>query len=222
MLIPLSFPFTRSSPLYQGIPLPVIKPHQPRSYGTSPRSSIISVHSHSGTHIDLPPHFCDNEAGKVSLSPEDLIFSPAQCIEISIDPASSITPDHLSPHLTAIRNTEALFIRTGCASARSSDPEGYVSSHPWVDPCLPSWLRTEIPGIRLFGIDTISISSPPHREEGRACHREFLCSPCPILLLEDADLTDDHILGAPWKLYLFPFLSEGIDGLPVVAIAELG
>ncbi|MDD1671258.1 MAG: cyclase family protein [Methanomicrobiales archaeon] len=222
MLIPLSYPLTRSSPLYPGTPPPVVKPHRPRSSGAPPRSSIITVHSHSGTHIDLPLHFCDNKAVKASLSHEDLIFSPARCIELPMDPASAITPQHLSPHLSAIRTTEALFIRTGSFLARSSDPKRYASSHPWVDPSLPSWLRTEVPGLRLFGIDTISIASPPHREEGRACHRGFLCGPHPILILEDVNLTDDRILVASWKLVLFPLLSEEIDGLPVVAIAELG
>jgi kynurenine formamidase len=82
-------------------------------------------------------------------------------------------------------------------------------------------LRRESTGLRLFGIDTISVAIPTHRDEGRSCHREFLCRSPPILLLEDADLSDNRILGAPWKLHLLPFFSEGIDGLPVAAIAEL-
>jgi len=222
MLIPLSFPLSRSSPLYPGIPSPAIMPHNPSAFANIPRTSIISVHSHSGTHIDLPPHFCTNEAGEAPYSLPELTFSPARCIEIPMDTPLAITPDHLIPHLPVIRGTEVLFIRTGSASVRSTDPQGYASVHSWVDPTIPPWLRTECPGLRLFGIDAISIASPSHREEGRACHREFLCGTPPILLLEDVDLSDDRILGIPWKLHLFPLLSEGIDGLPVVVIAELG
>lgn len=223
MLIRLSFPLTLKSPLYPGTPPPVVNPHPPRSSGGDPpRSSIISVHSHSGTHIDLPPHSCTGDAGEIHLSLRDLSFFPARCIDVPVDAGSAITVAHLVPHLPLIRKSRALFIRTGSALSRSGDPEGYSSLHPWVDPAVPSWLRTGSPGLRLFGIDAISIASPAHREEGRACHRGFLCGSPPILLLEDADLSDDRILGIPWTLHLLPFLSEGIDGLPVAAVAELG
>ena len=113
-------------------------------------------------------------------------------------------------------------VRTGSGAGRSTDPGEYASSHPRVDPSVPAWLRRECPDLRLFGIDTISIGISSHREEGRSCHRSFLCDSPPILVLEDADLGDARILGGPFRLSLFPLLSEGIDGLPVVAIADLG
>jgi arylformamidase len=221
MLIPLSFPLTRASPLYPGIPVPDISPHTPRSSTPSSRTSIISVHSHSGTHIDLPPHFCGADTGTGSLSPAALTFVPARCIQIPLGSSSAVSPGHLEPHLPAIRTAEALFIRTGSAFVRSSDPQHYASSHVRVNPSVPSWLRTRCPGLKVFGIDTISIAVPSHREEGRACHRGFLCDSPPILLLEDVDLTDDRLLNISWTLHLYPLISEWIDGLPVVAIAEL-
>jgi arylformamidase len=221
MLIPLSFPLTRTSPLYPGTPAPVIEPLPSRSPGISSRASILSVHSHSGTHIDLPPHFCGNDAGRFPLTPPALTFSPARCVRVAADPSSAISPGHLKPHLPEIQNTEALLIRTGTGFLRSTDPGRYASSHPRVDPSVPSWLRAECPGLKLFGIDIISITDPSHREEGRACHRRFLCDYPPILLLEDADLTDDRLLNHSFTLELHPFMAEWIDGLPVVALAEI-
>ncbi|HMA05464.1 MAG TPA: cyclase family protein [Methanomicrobiales archaeon] len=222
MLIPLSYPLTLNSPLYPGTPVPAVRPYNPPGSGTHPRSSIISVHSHSGTHIDLPPHFCPEGIGNDPLSPPGLTFFPARCIGIPLDPASTITPGLLIPHLPSIRDAAAILVRTGSGAGRSTDPEGYASSHPRVDPSVPAWLRAESPGLRLFGIDAISIADPSHRDEGRACHREFLCGSPPILILEDADLEDDRILDDPWTLHLFPLLAEWIDGLPVVAIADTG
>jgi arylformamidase len=221
MLIRLSYPLTRQSPLYPGTPPPSLRPH-PGSPGSPARSSIISVHSHSGTHLDLPPHFCPGETGNAPLPAPGLTFFPARCTGIPLDAGSSLTPGHLAPHLPLIRDAAALLVRTGAGASRSSDPEGYASSHPTVDPAVPGWLRRECPGLRLFGLDAISIASPARREEGRACHRGFLCGSPPILLLEDADLSDDRILRLPFTLHLIPFIAEEIDGVPVAAIAELG
>jgi arylformamidase len=221
MLIRLSYPLTRQSPLYPGTPPPSLRPH-PGSPGSPARSSLISVHSHSGTHLDLPPHFCPGEEAVAPLPAPDLTFFPARCIGIPLDASSVLTTGHLAPHLPLIRDAVALLVRTGAGAARSSDPAGYASTHPTVDPAFPAWLRKECPGVRIFGLDAISIASPARREEGRACHREFLCGSPPVLLLEDADLSDDRILGGPFTLHLLPFIAEGIDGLPVAAIAELG
>ena len=221
MLIPLSFPLTRTSPLYPGTPAPAIEPVPPRSPSGSSRTSILALHSHSGTHIDLPPHVCNGDGGDLPLTPRALAFFPARCISLDVDSSSAVTPGHLKPNLPLIRDAQALLIRTGSALLRSTDPGRYASSHPRVDPSVPAWLRAECPGLRLFGIDAISIADPSHREEGRACHRGFLCDAPPILLLEDADLSDSRLLDRPFTLRLHPFLAEWIDGIPVVALAEI-
>jgi kynurenine formamidase len=114
-----------------------------------------------------------------------------------------------------LHDIQALLIRTGAGSAGESAP-----AYPWLDPSVPTFLRKECPSLRLLGIDTLSISSPLQREEGRACHRAFLCGSSPILLLEDLDLTPAHIVGRAWRLRIFPWIRAQLDGVPVMAFLE--
>jgi kynurenine formamidase len=119
-----------------------------------------------------------------------------------------------------LHGVQALLIRTGEGSTRARDPARYAAVHPWTDPSVPAFLRKECPGLRLFGIDTISVSSSAHREEGRACHRAFLCETPPILLLEDLDLTSAILPGRPWRLRIIPWIQAPLDGVPVTAFLE--
>ena len=77
------------------------------------------------------------------------------------------------------------------------------------------------PQLRVFGLDTISIATPLHREEGRAAHREFLCGPNPILLLEDLDLSSEDLLNEAFTLRLYPIVYDILDGAPVIAVADI-
>jgi hypothetical protein len=58
-----------------------------------------------------------------------------------------------------------------------------------------------------------------HRDEGRSCHRAFLCGSPPLLLLEDLDLSDPRLAGRDLSLWVYPWLREPLDGVPVVALA---
>lgn len=77
------------------------------------------------------------------------------------------------------------------------------------------------PQLRVFGLDTISIATPLHREEGRAAHRAFLCGPNPILLLEDLDLSSEDLLDGAFRLRLYPIVYDDLDGVPVIAVADI-
>lgn len=220
MIILLSHPLNQSAPLYPGTPPVAITRTRSMSAGHSANTSMIACSSHAGTHIDLPRHFCQ-QGGSVSelLAPET-VFAPTRCIVLPIDGNLPITPDLIRPNINGIRDAAALLIRTGYFQVRATAPGIYASDHPWVHPDLPAFLREECPHLRIFGIDTISISIPSHREEGRTAHRNFLCGSPPILLLEDLNLSSDELLNGSFTLRLYPFIYDDLDGVPVVALAE--
>jgi arylformamidase len=222
MLIPISYPLNRDSPLYPGTEPVTITRVKSIARGDDEEKSVISFSSHAGTHIDLPGHFCKGR-GRVSdlLAPES-VFEPALCIEVPKEGDEPLRIADLLPHLADIRDAKALFIRTGNAGLRGINPDVYAAAHPWVHHEVPGFLRMENPDLRLFGIDTISIGTPSHPDEGIECHRRFLCESPHIFLLEDVDLSYGRLLENPWILRVYPMLFDDLDGVPVIALAEVG
>jgi arylformamidase len=220
MLIPISYPLNRGTPLYPGTEPLAITPVKSLARGDAEETSRIAFSSHAGTHIDLPRHSCPDGGPVSALLAPEAIFEPAWCIEVPKVGEEPIRIHDLLPHLDAVRNARALFVKTGSAQTRDADPDVYVRAHPWVHPEVPGFLRMQNPALRLFGIDTISIATPSYPEEGREAHRAFLCNHPHIFLLEDVDLSYGRLLGEPWTLRLYPVVFDDLDGVPVVALAE--
>ena len=222
MLIPISYPLNRGTPLYPGTEPLAITPTRSFKGGDAEEKSLISFSSHAGTHIDLPRHSCpDGSSVSAFLAPE-AVFEPARCIEVPKAGEEPVRIHDLLPHLDTVRNARALFVKTSSAQTRETDPDVYVRAHPWVHPEVPGFLRMQNPALRLFGIDTISITTPSYPGEGREAHRAFLCNHPHIFLLEDVDLSYGRLLGEPWILRLYPVVFDNLDGVPVVALAEFG
>lgn len=220
MIVPISYPVTRRSPLYPNTPPYAISPIRSMDRGDSANTSSITLSSHTGTHIDAPSHFCKQGAAITAYLTADTIFFPVHCIDVQKSESSEISVNDLEERIDQVPEAEALLIRTGWHAIRSENPEQYSNDHPWVSPEVPRLLRKRCPQLRLFGIDQISVSSVHHRHEGHECHREFLCGEKPVLLLEDLDLSDSRISGR-FRLHVFPFVIESIDGVPVIALAEI-
>jgi arylformamidase len=219
LIIPISYPLTLKTPLYPDTPSPVIRPLRSMEKGDSANTSAITFSTHSGTHIDAPFHFCHGGKTIAGCLASDSTFFPAYCIDVSKPESEEITGTDLEPAIAPVRDAEALLIRTGGEAVRSQDPGRYSHDHPWISPAVPRFLREKCPGLRLFGIDQISVSSVLHREEGHTCHREFLCGERPILILEDLNLSDARINGA-FRIHLYPFMIDDTDGIPVTVIVE--
>lgn len=220
MIIPLSYPLTAKSPLYPNTSPPVIHPLRSMERGDSANTSTITFSTHSGTHLDAPSHFCKQGKTIADCLTGNTTFFPAYCINIPKPISEEITIRDLEHSISHILNAEALLIRTGWHTLRSENPEQYSTDHPWVSPEVPAFLREQCPGLRLFGLDQISVSSVFHKEAGHACHWKFLCGKKPILILEDINLSDSRIKN-PFRINIYPCFIDAIDGVPVTVIAEI-
>lgn len=221
MLKLISYPISSQSPLYPGTP--PISCHEVKSIakGDSANTTLISLSSHTGTHIDVPWHFCHGGKTVRDILGERLELFPVYCIDVATKPKNSIGISDIQPLIGQITDANGLFIRTGMHQFRAIDSNRYCSGHPWIHPELPAFLRTAFPSIRLFGTDTISISNPQYHDEGRECHRAFLCGEKPIMLAEDLDLSDSFLSSAPLTVTIYPWIIDSLDGVPVHAFAEL-
>jgi kynurenine formamidase len=220
MLIRISHPLETRSPLYPGTPPPTIIPFHSFEKDHASSTSLVRFHTHSGTHIDAPLHFCPGGKGVADLLGAGKTYSPAEVLRLAKTEDQCITPEEIEPHVPSLEGAHALLLITGEGARRWWDPAGYSESHPWIHPKVPELLRRHLPGLQIFGTDTISISSPAHREEGRACHRAFLCGTPPVLVLEDLDLSDPRLGGGGFRLHVCPWFNEALDGIPVVALME--
>ena len=220
MLIPISYPLNRKTPLYPGTEPLAITPTRSLEREDAENESRIVFSSHTGTHIDLPRHSCPGGGSVSALLAPEAVFAPARCIEIPKAGEEPIRIHDLLGHLDAVLSARALFVKTGSGRLRESDPEAYAKAHPWMHPEVPGFLRTQNPALRLLGIDTISIATPSYPEEGAKAHRAFLCNHPHIFLLEDVDLSYGRLLGEPWILRLYPVVFDDLEGVPVVALAE--
>jgi kynurenine formamidase len=188
--------------------------------GDNSDTTAITVSSHSGSHLDVPRHFCPDGKTVKEIIPSNIRIAPVYCITINKTSGTPLQGSDIEPFITPCKDAAGIFIRTGMYSVRDIDSDRYCSRHPWVHPEVPSFLREHCPEIQIFGTDTISISSPAHREEGRECHRRFLCGRKPILLVEDMDLSNPNLSTEPLAITIYPWIVDELDGVPVLAFAE--
>lgn len=178
----------------------------------------ISMSAHMGTHIDFPSHFFDGAASIDDYAADFFIFEKPLIVEIK--PENKIIKDELISLLSDIKDDgyDILLVKTGGGNFRGEDE--YALSGYGFAPEIADSLREKYPKIRVFGFDTISVSSFSDRELGRVAHRAFLNPSSPILLLEDMDLREigDKRLK---NIVVSPLRISGFDGAPCTVIGEL-
>jgi len=216
-MIRISYPMRGDTPLYPGTAPLRITADKSIARGDSSNTSFFSFSSHSTTHIDVPRHFCQNGYPVSALAGDSIDFFPAYCLDIPKSDDECISAGDIEPLSSDISDARALLVRTGYSRYRFCDATRYTSRHPWVHPDLPPMLRKTFPHLELVGFDLLSISVPDHRTEGRLCHRAFLCTDNPILLMEDADLSGSLAMHSRYHLWIHPWIIEDVDGVPVVA-----
>lgn len=178
----------------------------------------ISMSAHMGTHIDFPSHFFEGAPSVDEYSADFFIFTKPLVVEIK--PENKIIKDELISLLSGVKDDgfDILLAKTRGGNSRGEDE--YALSGYGFAPEVAIFLREKYPKIRVFGFDTISISSFSDRELGRTAHRAFLDPANPILLLEDMDLREIGDNGLK-KIIVSPLRISGFDGAPCTVIGEL-
>lgn len=219
-MINISYPINKKTPVYPNTPELKISEYRSIANGDSSNNSLITIPSHYGTHLDAPRHFCNKGLGISDLTTGGAInFKNVYCVSLPKQADMPITSSDILSLPKEIYNAEGILIKTGFCAERLTNTYAYTNAPPWVMEDVPDTIRRLFPNLKLYGSDTISVSSPLHREEGHAAHKGFLCDvEQPILLLEDINLNLVTPSLSAFKLTLYPFFDEGLDGCPVVVI----
>jgi arylformamidase len=172
--------------------------------GDAANVSVISLGSHTGTHMDAPIHFVPGGEG-MDRMPLDATVGRARVIEIQ-DPVS-IKPDELDPH--GIGRGERVLFKTQ-NSTRRWWAEDSVENFVYVSQEAARYLADR--GVRTVGVDYLSVGG--FGKEGVETHQALLGAG--IWVIEGLDLSE--VEPREHELICLPLKVEDGDGAPARAI----
>ena len=210
----LSHILNEETPLYGGGTGISVKQDKAIELGDFCNTSVLTMPSHAGTHVDSPYHFLANGKCVEQYAPEDWFFNCPHVIFFSAVPGQLITPEDISLTEQLDENTDIILLRSGFENYRGSDV--YWETGPGLAPELAKYFVEHCPKLRAIGMDFISISSIKHREKGRMAHKEFLQRE--ILIFEDMRLSELQTHAHLQKVIALPLRFQQGDGAPCTIV----
>lgn len=184
--------------------------------GDIANDSYIETTVHMGTHIDMPYHFYEKGQTIEDFPEEFWVFN--NVLFIDIEPLDFIIKDELIEKLQVLNDEriELIIVRTGIGNKRS-DSDFAIKNYGF-HPDIYDYIIENFPSVRVFGFDSISVSSFTNRELGRKAHKKFLNPKNPVLLLEDMNLEDMDEVTNIKQIIIAPMRIAKSDGLPCTVI----
>lgn len=189
------------------------------AHGDSCNTSRWSFSNHIGTHLDFPRHFSKHGKTLDDYPIEFFVFERIGFVDLGDVSSGKIISWQDFKQFDIPSDIEILLVKTGFCNKRNLPI--YWQENPGFSPQLADDLRDLFPSLRIFGFDSISLSSFAHRELGREAHKRFLDNDHPILPLEDMDLSPitgniklKQVIAAPWMV-------READAVPCTVIAEV-
>ncbi len=204
-LIDISFFLDKDTVIYPNNPGFELNRLQSVEKGDNSTISLISMGSHTGTHIDAPAHFVRGGA-TIDMIPLDRFSGRAKVIDATgMDTISADFVRGLS-----IQPEDILIFKTDNSYNWSCDR--ILDKYVTLTYDAATVLSTS--DIKLVGIDYLTIECPRgFRIQGKSVHRSLLGNG--ILICEALDL--QHVIPGEYMFYCFPLKIRGVDGCPVRA-----
>jgi arylformamidase len=199
----ISVPLRADMPTYAGEPGPKLEFPKRLSQGDSATVSVLSLGSHTGTHVDAPCHFLEGAPAVESISPEALV-GPAYVAE-----------HRGESHITAA-DLDAMGLPPDCqrvlfktSNGRFWDDREFHTEFIALAPDAGRALAER--GMRLVGIDYLSIEK--YRASPHEVHVTLLASG--VVILEGVDLR--RVAAGSYYLVCAPLNVVGAEGAPARA-----
>jgi len=156
--------------------------------------SVMSLSTHTGTHVDAPAHFIAGGSTAEEL-PLDVLCGRTRVLDVS---GPVVNVEILSAF--DLRGVERLILKT-------SDENGCLAISG------AEHLRKKT-RVRLVGIDSLSIEA--HNSRGRRVHKSLLGASPPILIVEGLDLS--VVSAGDYDMFCLPLRIRSADGAPARVI----
>ncbi|HKN65122.1 MAG TPA: cyclase family protein [Gemmatimonadaceae bacterium] len=203
-LFDISVPVKNGGVVYPGNPEIHIELQQDMSRGGSSNVSLLSIGSHTATHVDAPLHMIPGGAG-VDRIPLDALVGPALVIAFD-DDVMAVTEAYLRSQ--PIAGHERVLLKT--RNSHYIRERDFHRDYTYLAPDGAEYLVSL--GVRLVGIDYLSIEqfhSGHHRT-----HKTLLSRG--VVIVEGLDLSEPP--AGEYELCCLPLLLEGVDGAPARAV----
>jgi arylformamidase len=166
--------------------------------------SELQLSTHAGTHIDAPSHFI-REGGAIGSVPLDVLMGDAVVLDMTHVPgtigAQALEEAHVPEGATRLLAKTA---NSGWSRTDAAFQKGFVA----FDSSAARWCVER--GVRLLGIDYLSIEPLRRGREGHPVHRILL--EAGVVIIEGLDLVD--IGPGTYGLVALPLSIPDAEGSP--------
>lgn len=203
MLRDISFPYSSTMAIYPNNPNFSIQRVQDLEKGDSANVSLISMGSHTGTHIDAPAHFI---AGGKTVDQLELEAMNGTAKVFDVRGNREITKKLLSRY--EINEGDIVIFKTDNSETFRGDV--VLTDYVTLDYDAAEYLVEK--KVKMVGIDYMTIERPKtKRVPGQSIHTILLSQE--VLIAETLDLS--KVEEGRYLLYCFPLNIIGADGVPV-------
>jgi arylformamidase len=202
--IDITVPMRTGMVRWPGDPEVRIERVQDMERGDSCNVSLMTLGSHTGTHMDPPRHYIAGGQGLDEMPPS-VSIGPARVIEI-------LDSDSIKPHellASEIEPGERILFKTH-NSARVWKTDRFVEDFVYVSHVAAEYMATT--GALLVGVDYLSVG--PYQGDGAGIHRIMM--EAGIWILEGLDLS--RVQSGHYDLVCLPMKIAGGDGAPARAV----
>lgn len=221
MIVLLSHPMTSDAPAPGGRKALEVRVDESVDRGDVGNTFYYTLWNHAGTHVDAPAHMISGAAPITDMSIETFRFERPGLIDVPKNDSEMIRPRDVRPREAELSDCDILLFRTGAGSHRKSDPVRYRDRNPGMSADLARYLASDaFPRLRAIGIDSISIACAEHLPDGVEAHRILFGKPGvgPFLIVEDMSIGPD--VNCPDRVWVVPFLVEGLDSCHCTVLGE--
>lgn len=173
--------------------------------------SLITLGSHTGTHVDAPVHFVKGGLPLDRLPPDGFV-GEAAVLDLSGVPAGSpVSARDLEEHSEEVKRGDIVLLYTGM-SQRWRDPKAR-RKYTYIGADAARWLVRR--GAKAVGIDYLSVEK--YGAKSPTAHVTLLSNGIPIIESLSANLS--KLAGGRALFVCLPIKVRGCDGAPSRAIA---
>lgn len=173
--------------------------------------SVLTLGSHTGTHVDAPVHFVKGGKGLDQLSVESFVGEAAVIDLSNVPPGTAVASSDLGAHSREVREGDIALLYTGF-SRRWGDP-GARRKFTYLSKDAADWLVRR--KVKAVGIDYLSVEGFGARVP--AAHLTLLSHDIPII--ESLGEKMGELVGQRVFFVCLPIKVGGCDGAPARAMA---
>ena len=204
-IIDVSLPIGKQLLTWPGDPGIEVDPRKRMAKGDSSNVSLLSLGTHTGTHVDPPVHFIEGREGIDRVSLDVLV---GEAVVADLRDADAIGPEDLD-RLNLPEGTERLLCRTRNSDLWADLPTEFPDEYVAVTPDGARWMVER--GVRLVGVDFLSVELAG--AEGHPVHHMLLENG--TIIVEGLDLSNAE--PGRYTFACLPLRITGGDGGPARA-----